>query len=264
MNNDNDLVLLSIDQGIAWIRFNRPGALNAINASLARQWREAARHVGSRGDVRVVVLAGEGKAFMAGGDLQAFHADPARAAETARAIIDPLNDGLAALAVGDAPVIASVHGAVAGAGMSIALGADLVVASEDAKFNMAYAHIGASLDAGGSWHLPRIVGLQRAMAIALLSEQLSAAEALKEGLVHRVAATDRLAAETDLLARRLAKGPTGAYGRIRRLLREGLQRGFVDQLRAERDAFAQGAGMPEFREGVDAFLNKRAPEYLGR
>ncbi|SCK15384.1 2-(1,2-epoxy-1,2-dihydrophenyl)acetyl-CoA isomerase [Variovorax sp. HW608] len=264
MNSDNDLVLLSIDQGIARIRFNRPGALNAINASLARQWREAARHVGTRADVRVVVLAGEGRAFMAGGDLQAFHADPSRAGATARDIIDPLNDGLAALAEGDAPVIASVHGAVAGAGMSIALGADLVIASEDAKFNMAYALIGASLDAGGSWFLPRIVGLQRAMAIALLSEPLSAAKALEEGLVHRVAAADRLAAETDVLARRLAEGPTGAYGRIRRLLREGLQRNLADQLRAERDAFVQGAGMPEFGEGVDAFLNKRAPVYLGR
>ncbi len=201
---------------------------------------------------------------MAGGDLQAFHADLANAGETARSIIDPLNEGLVLLAEGDAPIIASVHGAVAGAGMSIALGADLVIASETAKFNMAYSLIGASLDAGGSWFLPRIVGLQQAMAIALLSEPISATDARVKGFVHRVVPADQLVAETNALAKRLARGPTEAYGRIRRLLRQSLQRGFPEQLQAERDAFVQGAGTAEFREGVDAFLNKRSPTYLSR
>lgn len=262
MTNDPPLVLVSVDSGVALIRFNRPGALNAISVDLARQWRDAVVEVSTRGDVRVVVLSGEGRAFMAGGDLRAFHADLDRAADTARALIEPLNEGLIALARGDAPVIASVHGAVAGAGMSIALGADLCIAADDTTFDMAYARIGASLDAGGSWFLPRVAGLRQALSIALLPDRLSATQALQSNLVNRVVPAQSLASETEALAAQLSRGPTAAFGRIRRLLRDSLQHSLEQQLALECEAFARGAGTAAFREGVDAFVNKRAPDYL--
>lgn len=261
MTNADQLVLVSVKSGTAFVRFNRPGALNAINVDLARQWRDAVVEVGARDDVRVIVLSGEGRAFMAGGDLRAFHADPDKGADTARALIEPLNEGLIALANGDAPVIASVQGAVAGAGMSIALGADLCIAADDTTFDMAYARIGASPDAGGSWYLPRLVGLRQAMSIALLSDRLSAARALQLNLVNRVVPAQRLASETEALAAQLARGPTAAYGRIRRLLRGSLQHSLEQQLALECEAFAKGAETGAFREGIDAFVNKRAPDY---
>jgi 2-(1,2-epoxy-1,2-dihydrophenyl)acetyl-CoA isomerase len=257
-------ILYALDGGIARIRFNRPSALNAIDVTMAQHLLSVVKRLCAADGVRVVVLSGEGKAFMAGGDLQAFHADLDHADDTARNIIDPLHEALDMLARGDAPVIASLHGAVAGAGMSIALGADLAIASEDVKFNMAYARIGASLDGGASWSLPRLVGLRRAMAIALLSDPLDAAAALELGLINRIVPVSEREAETLALARRLAQGATGAYGRIRRLLRGGAhQRGFVDQLREERDAFAAGARTPDFAEGIAAFFDKRPPRFTG-
>ena len=167
---DTDAPILStLERGIGRIRFNRAANLNVIDAVMAEQFLAAVRSLQASGELRVLVLSGEGKAFMAGGDLAAFHADLAVADATALKIIDPLHEALALLADGDAPVIASLHGAVAGAGMSLALGADLAIAAESVKFNLAYARIGASLDGGGSWWLPRCVGMRRAMALALLS-----------------------------------------------------------------------------------------------
>ena len=257
-------ILCSLDDGIARIRFNRPSALNAIDVAMAQQLLSVVKSLRAAGGVRVLVLSGEGKAFMAGGDLQAFYADLDHADVAARAIIDPLHAAITLLAQGDTPVIASLHGAVAGAGMSLALGADLAIASDDAKFNMAYSRIAASLDGGGSWALPRIVGLRRAMEIALLSDPLDAKSALELGLVNRVVPAAERENETLVVATRLAQGPTGAYGRIRRLLREAGERDLPAQLRAERDAFAAGARTRDFAEGLAAFFGKRAPQFTGK
>ena len=261
MQASDELVVVTVSAGVARIRFNRPRALNAIDTALARRWRDAVVEVRSRDDVRAVVLSGEGRAFMAGGDLRAFHDDLDNAGRTAKAIIDAVHAGLLGLAEGDAPVSAGVHGAVAGAGIGIALGADLCIAADDALFNLAYAGIGASPDAGGSWHLPRIVGLRRATFIALLNEPIPAVQALQLGLVNRVVPRESLERETEALAVRLSQGPTRAFGRIRRLLRASFQQDLASQLGTERDAFVQGARTPEFREGVDAFVKKRTPVF---
>jgi 2-(1,2-epoxy-1,2-dihydrophenyl)acetyl-CoA isomerase len=264
MSTGSDSILFSVEDGIAHIRFNRPSALNAMDVAMAQQLRDAVKHVQAGGNARAIVVSGEGKAFMAGGDLQAFYADLAHADQTARAIIDPLHDALRMLGEGDAPVIASLHGAVAGAGMSLALGADLAIASDDVRFNMAYARIAGSLDGGGSWALPRIVGLRRAMEIALLCETIDASTALTLGLVNRVVPAAQREAETHALALRLAQGPTHAYGRIRRLLRSAHQQDFAAQLDTERDAFAAGTLTGDFGEGLRAFFGKRPPRFTGR
>ena len=254
-------VLFERDGSIARIRFNRPGVLNAADRALAAAFRDACRAVAADPGVRVVVLSGEGRAFMAGGDIAQFRDDPQSVPAT---LIDPLHDGLRHLSDASAIVIASLHGAVAGAGMSIALGCDLAIAAEGTRFNMAYARLGASCDLGGSWHLPRLVGLRRALEIALLCDNLDAAQALQLGLVNRVVPAAALVEETQALAERLARGAPVAQGVIKRLLRESAGRDLAGQLDAERAGFSACIASADFGEAVAAFLDKRPAAFTGR
>lgn len=256
-------VRLSVGDGVARVIFNRPQSLNAIDVETAEGFLAAVEELLTRDDVRVIVLAGVGRAFMAGGDLAAFHAssDPQALAS---AIIIPLHRALQRLAEAPQLVLGSVHGAVSGAGMSLAMGCDMTLAAADARFCLAYAGIGASLDGGGSWHLLRQLGLQRAMQLALLNEVLSAEQAQQLGLIARVVAPERLDEETGALAARLARGPAIAQGRIKRLLRQAGNSSLADQLAAEHDAFRACAGSADFREGIAAFFAKRRPVYQGR
>ena len=260
-------VLLIREGAVAWIRFNRPTVLNALDEPTAAALRDACRSVaeeGGRGPTRVLAIAGNGRGFMAGGDVGRFNDDPASAPEVAGAIIAHLHESLRILDRLDVPVLAAVHGPVAGAGMSLACAADLCIAADDARFTMAYARIGATPDGSGSYHLPRLVGLRRAMELAMLSDVIDAAEALRVGLVNRVVPAAALAGEAAALAARLAAGPTAAYAGIRHLLRQSFARTLDGQLDAERDRFLATAETADFREGIAAFVAKRKPDFTGR
>jgi 2-(1,2-epoxy-1,2-dihydrophenyl)acetyl-CoA isomerase len=256
-------VKLVVSDGVARLTFDRPEALNAVDVATAECLLAQCRALQGRDDVRVVVLAGSGRAFMAGGDLAAFQAaaDPA---DLASAIIRPLHAALEILAGLPVPVIGSVHGAVAGAGFSLAVGCDLTLAAQDARFCLAYLGIATTIDGGGSWHLVRQVGLQRALDLAYTNRSISAEEAAALGLIARVVPSERLEDETDLLARRLAAGPTFAYGGVKRLLREAGNRDYATQLAAEHDQFCACAAGADFREGVAAFFERRRPTFHGR
>ncbi|CAN7780490.1 enoyl-CoA hydratase-related protein [Variovorax sp. LjRoot84] len=246
---------------IAHLRFNRPQALNAIDIDLADGFLRACNDIAADPEVRAVWISGEGRAFMAGGDIAAMHGDPIR---TADRLISSMHVGLRRLAHLDAPVIASVQGAVAGGGLGLLLGgADLIVAAEGTRFSVAYPLIGASCDCSTSWALPRLVGLHRALELALLSDTIDAPEALRLGLCNRVVRQVDLEAETRRLVERIVAGPTLAYGRLRRLIRASLNTGFADQLDAEAAAFRESAATGDFREGVSAFLDKRVPKFTG-
>ena len=263
MDAPSDPVLFDVAEGVARIRFNRPSALNAINESMARAFLGACEDIARRDDIRVVVMSGEGKGFMAGGDV----ARMVEAAPNAGVFVDALLDGIepALLLLADiaAPVVASVHGAVAGAGVSFMLAADYAIAADDAKFNLAYSAIGATPDASGTWTLPRAVGLHRALEIALLSDTYSAADALALGLVNKVVPRAELTAATDAVVQRFASGPTLAYGRIKKLLRGSLGRTMEEQLRLERAAFHESTLTADFKEGTAAFAGKRKPKFTG-
>ena len=261
MNASAAPVLFARDGAIARIRFNRPAVLNAADTGLAAAFRDACVAIAADPDTRVVVVSGEGRAFMAGGDIAQFRDDPQSVPAT---LIDPLHEGLACLASAAPIVIASLHGAVAGAGMSIALGCDLAIAAEGTRFNMAYARLGASCDLGGSWHLPRLVGLRRALEIALLCEDIDAAQALQLGLVNRVVPAATLAEATHALAERLARGAPLAQGLLKRLMRESSGRDLAAQLDAERAAFLTCLASADFGEAVSAFLVKRPATFVGR
>jgi 2-(1,2-epoxy-1,2-dihydrophenyl)acetyl-CoA isomerase len=249
------------DGGIAHIRFNRPSVLNAIDVPTANAFLAACRAASEDKEVRVVVISGEGRAFIAGGDLAAMRSDPVN---TAQALITAMHGGIALLAAMNAPVLASLHGAVAGGGLGVALACDLAIAADGTRFNLAYVKIGASSDCSTSWALPRLVGMRRAMEIALLGDTFDAQEALRIGLINRVVPADSLQEETDKLARRLAEGPPLALGRLKRLVRDSLDRTLQDQLDAEAEGFAACAATGDFAEGVNAFFEKRAPRYQGQ
>lgn len=246
--------------GIAHLRFNRPQALNSIDRATAAAFLQACRDIAADSAVRVVRVSGEGRAFMAGGDLVQMRDDPAGAAAE---LIAGMHGGILLLAALRAPVVAQVHGAVAGGGLGLMLACDLVVAAEGTRFSVAYPLIGASCDCSTSWGLPRVLGLRKATELALLGESLDSAEALRLGLVNRVVPQEQLAAETDVIVRRLADGPTAALGRLKRLLRSSLEHDLATHLDAEAAGFQACAATADFREGVSAFLDKRTPRFSG-
>jgi 2-(1,2-epoxy-1,2-dihydrophenyl)acetyl-CoA isomerase len=248
------------DAGLVRLRLNRPEALNALDAEMAEAMLAACRDIAADPSVRAVLISGEGRAFAAGGDLSQMRASPVEAADR---LITPLHEALRLLGQIDAPVLASLQGAVAGAGLSLAASADLAIAAEGTKFNLAYANIGASCDVGASWSLPRLVGLRRALEIALMGESFDARRALEIGLVNRVVAREDLEAESEALARRLAEGPTQAYGRMRRLMRTSFDRSYPEQLEAEREAFLASAATADFQEGLAAFFERRPARFQG-
>jgi 2-(1,2-epoxy-1,2-dihydrophenyl)acetyl-CoA isomerase len=261
MSESNEPVRTLRDGGVAILELNRPQALNALDVPTARGFHDAVQALAGDATVRAVVVRGAGRAFGVGGDLAVMHAGDAGA--VAMQLIGPLHAAVLALQAMDAPVLASLHGAVAGGSMSLAMACDLAIASDDAKFNLAYVGIAASCDLSGSWHLPRLVGLRRAMEIALLPDAIGAEEAQRIGLVNRVVPRAELEAATLALAQRLANGPTLAHGRLKRLLRASLQNTLLAQLDAERDAFHASTGTADFREGLAAFFAKRPPQYRG-
>lgn len=261
----DDLVLADVDAetGVATITINRPKVLNALDAPTSRAFLQAVRAVTARKDVRCIVLRGAGRAFVAGGDVAAFGSDPDRAAEVVHELLDALHPALVTLREAPAPVIAVVRGVAAGAGFSLVLGADLVVAETDARFVIAYDRIGATPDCGGTFALPRKVGRAKAMELMLLGDTLSAEAAKAAGIVNAVVAPDELDAHADTLARRVANGPTRAYGAYRKLVDAAFDHPFAAHLEAERASFIRMTETGDFREGVSAFLGKRKPQFRG-
>jgi 2-(1,2-epoxy-1,2-dihydrophenyl)acetyl-CoA isomerase len=248
---------------IAFIRLNRPNALNVLDLPMAQAFLETCRQLKETPEVKVVVLSGAGKAFMGGGDLSWFHDDLANAPSRAAALIEPFHAALQIMTSLPQIVLASVHGAVAGGGFSLALACDLLIAAEGTRFTMAYSKIGTSPDGSGSWSLPRTVGLHKAMEIALLSDVFDAQEAQRLGIVSRVVPLDSLAADTEALAQRLASGPGTAYAKTKQLLRCSLSRSIQEQMNAELEAFRACAATSDFHEGVSAFFEKRNPVFVG-
>ena len=254
-------LLFSRADGIATLQFNRPAQLNALDVPTAQALLAAVQEIAADRSVRAVLLKGAGRAFVAGGDLATLQANPVQGAQD---LLEPLNAAVTLLHGLDAPVIAQVHGAAAGAGLSLMLMCDFVLAAEGTKFNLAYINLGTSCDVGASWALPRLVGLRRALEIALLGDTYSAQEAERLGLVNRVVPAAELDTAVHELAQRLASGPTLAYGHMRRLMRGSFDHDLATQLQAEAQCFDACARTADLREGIEAFFAKRPPQFQGR
>ncbi len=259
----NDSVICATDGSVASITFNRPAVMNALDAGALRAFRAACERAAADTAVRVIVLRGAGPAFVAGGDVAMFHQQAATMAALVPELAAELHHGILALRRAPQPVIAAVHGAVAGAGFSIMLACDLVLAAEGTQFSLAYSRIGASPDGGATWFLPRLASWQKAMELMLLADAVDAQTMLRLGIVNRVVAVDRLDAETAALAQRLAAGPARAYAETKALANRALHDGLEAQLEAEALAFARCAATADFAEGVAAFAARRQAHFKG-
>ncbi|MFZ4536238.1 enoyl-CoA hydratase/isomerase family protein [Propionivibrio sp.] len=258
-------VIYEICDNVATLTLNRPESLNSVNPAMIDALLETSLHAANDPAVRAVIVRGAGQHFMAGGDLKWFREQTGLPVENCRARFNGLIEGAHASVLNfkrmNKPVIASVQGAVAGYGLSLMLAADLVLASENTYFTLAYSNIALSPDGGATWSLPRQVGLKQAMEIALLGERFDATRARELGLVNRVVPLDQLDAETLKLARRLAAGPAKALAHTKALLNQSFENSFDTQLLAEQGLFADCATHSDFAEGLAGFFEKRRPNY---
>ena len=260
-----DAVLYEVRDKVATLTLNRPQSLNAVNPAMISALLAASRRAAVDTSVRAVIVRGAGEHFMAGGDLKWFREQAAEPPERCASRTDELIAAVQAAVQNfkemDKPVVAAVHGAVAGFGLSLMLAADLVVAADNAYFTLAYSKIALSPDGGATWSLARHVGLKQAMEIALLGERFDAPRAHQLGLVNRVVAAGELDAEALKLATRLAAGPAAALARTKALLNASVDNTLHAQLAAERRDFAACAADPDFAEGLAAFFEKRKAVY---
>ena len=249
-----DPVLYAVAQHVAHLELNRAEAFNSLTTPLAEALTAATVRAAEDDDVKVVLLSGRGRAFCAGGDVKmmAEAEDPGTAV---RELAEAAHEAIRALAGLGKPVVAVVHGSVAGGGVGLSCAADVVLAGESTKFVAAYPGIAVTPDCSLSWSLPRIVGERRAMEMVLLNRPLSAARAEAWGLVTAVHADDAVLAEGLSLARALAGSPAaGALGRTRRLVRDSAGRSLDAQLDEERDSIAEHVMTAESRALVAAFV----------
>ncbi|MFT4582862.1 MAG: 2-(1,2-epoxy-1,2-dihydrophenyl)acetyl-CoA isomerase [Gammaproteobacteria bacterium] len=261
-------LLFEKKNNIATLTFNRPEARNALSVEMRSSLRDVLAEIEYDDDVRCVVLRGSGEHFMAGGDVKRmveFVDKPAaeiRASFTQR--IHDLHPIMFTMRRMPKPIIASVAGAAAGAGVSMSLASDLVIAADSAFFTLAYVHIGTTPDGSASFNLPRAVGIKKAMEIAMLGDRYDAQTAKDIGMINFVVPQADLEAETDKLATRLASGPTHVYGNTKRLLYRSLENEWESQLQLEGETFADCAARADFREGVTAFAEKRKAKFTGK
>ena len=245
---------------VATLTLNRPDSLNALNAAMLDEMRAAIEGLPSSG-ARALLLTGAGRGFSSGADLASGGGLPEDVGAALEAHFNPLVEALFALPL---PVVAAVNGPCAGAGCSLALAADLVIAGRSAYFLQAFINIGLIPDAGATWLLPRLAGRARAMEMMMLGERVPAEQAADWGLISRVVEDEDLAEEAVALAVRLAQGPTVAYGLLRRLARNAEQLDLGDALVAERIAQRDAGRTDDFRAAVMAFLQKQTPRFEGR
>jgi 2-(1,2-epoxy-1,2-dihydrophenyl)acetyl-CoA isomerase len=245
---------------VATVTIARPEKLNALTAQTVDELRAAVEEIGA-GGARCLLLTGEGRGFSSGADLVSGGGLPEDAGMALEKHFNPLVESLFALEI---PVVAAVNGAAAGAGCSLALAADIVIAARSAYFLQAFVNIGLIPDAGATWLLPRLAGRARAMEMMMLGERIPAERAAEWGLISRVVEDEFLAEESVALATNLARGPTQALGLIRRLAREAEQLPLSEALAAERVAQREAGRTKDFKAAVMAFVQKHQPRFEGR
>ncbi|MDY6945496.1 MAG: enoyl-CoA hydratase-related protein [Pseudomonadota bacterium] len=260
-----ECIRLETNEGVATLTLARPATLNALSRPMLSEIIDALRTLETQGEARVLLLRGAGRGFSSGADLSGGGSPAGSSDFDAGAVLEefynPLIEQMFALPL---PVIASVHGAAAGAGCMLALASDIVIAARSAYFLQAFVNVGLVPDAGSMWLLPRLVGRARAQAMMMLGERVPATTAHEWGLIYQVVDDDALSERTLELARKLAKGPTRAYALIRRGIRESFESTLTEALAMERSAQRAAGNTADFLEGLAAFRNKRAAQFQGR
>jgi 2-(1,2-epoxy-1,2-dihydrophenyl)acetyl-CoA isomerase len=252
-------------ENAAVITLNRPDALNALSLQLTADINAAIRKAVSEG-VRAIVITGSGRAFCSGGDLREMQEIGKKEGRIEAFLDEPLkalHDVILLIRETPVPFLAAVNGICAGAGTNIALACDIVVAAENASFNEAFVKIGLSPDCGGTFFLPRAVGEKLAAELFMTGETVSAERAAQFGMINRVVPADDLMTEALLMAKRLSAAPTGAIGRIKRMMNASFSNDLRRQLDLEAACQIESGRSIDFKEGVAAFFEKRPPNFTG-
>jgi 2-(1,2-epoxy-1,2-dihydrophenyl)acetyl-CoA isomerase len=258
MNTEIDV---EINGAVQIIRLNRPDVLNSFNRSMAlalQSQLDAARH---NAQIRAVLITGNGKAFCAGQDLAEAIDDSGPGIE--KIVVEHYNPIITKLRHMEKPVVCAVNGVAAGAGANIALACDIVIASENASFIQAFSKIGLIPDSGGTFLLPRLIGQQRALALMMLGDKVSAQEALQMGMLYKVTPANQLMADALGIAQKVASMPTKALAYTKQLIYMSATNTLEKQLEAEAEFQVNAAASYDYNEGVSAFLEKRAPVFKG-
>lgn len=263
-----ETILFEVDSGAATLTLNRPDKLNSFNTQMHAEVADALQTVDNDPDIRCLLLTGAGRGFCAGQDLsdrQVDSSDPNAAPVDLGETLDTLYNPLVRAITGmPKPVICAVNGVAAGAGANVALACDIVIAAESASFIQAFCKLGLVPDAGGTWSMTHRIGVARAKGLALLGDKLPAAKAEAWGLIWQCVPDDQLMAVAGAMAQQFAKGPTFGYGLAKKAIQAAVNNTLDAQLDVERDSQRKAGRSEDYREGVSAFLQKRAPEFKGR
>ena len=254
-------ILQSVENGVGIVKFNRPDVFNSFNREMALQFITVLQEFSENEEVRAVYLSGEGKAFSAGQDLKEV-TDP-EGPEISTIVSEHFNPIIRHIREIEKPVVSAVNGVAAGAGANIALAGDIVVAHEHASFVQAFSKIGLIPDSGGTWTLPRLIGFQKASALMMLGEKISAEEAERLGMIYKVFSADEFEEQSLALAQKLAKMPTKGLGLTKRALNSSFENTLEAQLGIEDVLQTEASNSYDYKEGVAAFLEKRKPVFKG-
>ena len=254
-------VLYAVDGAVATITMNRPAQLNALNRALAFALRDAVKRAAEDETIRAVRIKGEGRAFMAGGDVGMFAENFEAAPETIDHLIEAFHGIVTTIRTMPKPVIAVLQGAVAGGGLGLALACDVAIAADNVVMISAYTKLGTSPDGGTTWSVTQALGARRAIEFIMLNDPLDAKGALALGFVNRVVPLADLETESMAYALRFVAGSKGANAAVKRLVHAAAEGQFASQLALERASFIERAGTADFREGVTAFIEKRPTRF---
>jgi len=260
-----ETVKYELNELVAIITFNRPDALNALSLQLTKDLREAIKKAVAD-NTRAIILTGEGRAFCSGGDLREMQAMWKKEGRIEAFLEEPLkelHDVILLIRETPIPFVAAVQGVCAGAGTNFALACDLIFAAETASFNEAFVRIGLSPDCGGSFFLPRAIGEKLAAELFMTGVTIDANRAERIGMVNRVVSAENLMEETLQMAKKLALAPTGSVGRIKKMLNASFSNDLRAQLDLEHQMQIESGKSSDFKEGVPAFFEKRAPNFTG-
>ncbi|MCF6317695.1 MAG: enoyl-CoA hydratase-related protein [Proteobacteria bacterium] len=251
----------SIANNIATIELNRPDRLNAFSKTMHNEFYQILKEIALSSDLRCVLITGAGRGFCAGQDLGERKTD--KPMDLGDTLEKGYNTNLRVLKTIRTPIICAVNGVAAGAGANIALNCDIVVATESASFIQSFSQVGLVPDCNGSWILPKLIGLARAKALTMLAEPVSASDAVKMGMIYASYADDDFLASVDKLVKKVANRPTLALSNTKELLEKSYSNTYDEQLDAERDVQRIMGLTHDFKEGVDAFGEKRKPNFKG-
>ena len=254
-------VLYAVDGAVATITMNRPAQLNALNRDLAFALRDAVKRAAEDETIRAVRIQGEGRAFMAGGDVGMFAENFDAAPETIGHLIEAFHGIVTTIRTMPKPVIAVLQGAVAGGGLGLALACDVAIAADNVVMISAYTKLGTSPDGGTTWSVTQALGARRAIEFIMLNDPLDAKGALALGFVNRVVPLADLETESMAYALRFVAGSKGANAAVKRLVHAAAEGQFASQLALERASFIERAGTADFQEGVTAFIEKRPTRF---